>query len=161
MLVFISVFIMKFLDCALSTTKTVFLVRNQFFVSSVFNSLSAALFIFVADAMANAPADQKLWIAAIVFLANLTGGYFPPKLIDRLESDKLFVYVVTPDTFENGKQFADDLRMHNIPVSTSVGYNEALKKVLTVKAYAQSKQESRIVSRHLTDSMKWHIVEAI
>ena len=158
---FLSVFAMKFSDCALSTLKTVFLVKNQFFISSILNSLSAALFIFVADAMANAPADQKLWIAGIVFLANLTGGYFPPKLVDRFESDKLFVYVVTPNTFEDGKTLADDLRAHNIAVSTAVVYDKYLKRTLNVNAYAQNKQESRIISRHLDDSMKWHIVEAI
>jgi hypothetical protein len=161
MYIFISVFLMKFMDCALSTTKTVFLVKNQFFVSSILNSLSAALFIFVADAMANAPADQKLWIAVVVFLANLTGGYFPPKLIDRFEDDKLFVYIVTPDSFDSGKELADSLRAHNIPVSTNITYDTNLNKVLSVKAYAQSRQESKIISRHLDDSMKWHIVEAI
>lgn len=158
---FLAVYAMKFSDCALSTLKTVFLVKNQFFVSSVLNSLSAALFIFVADAMANAPADQKLWIAGIVFLANLTGGYLPPKLVDRMESDKLFIYVITPQTFEEGKDLADDLRAHNIPVSTTVVYDKYLKRTLDVKAFAQGKQESRIISRHLNDSMKWHIVEAI
>lgn len=152
---------MKFSDCALSTLKTVFLVRNQFFVSSILNSLSAALFIFVADAMANAPADQKLWIAGIVFLANLTGGYLPPKLVKRMESDKLFVYVITPQSFEEGKILADDLRAHNIPVSTTVVYDKYMNKTLDIKAYAQGKQESRIISRHLDDSMKWHIIEAI
>ena len=158
---FLAVYAMKFSDCALSTLKTVFLVKNQFFVSSILNSLSAALFIFVADAMANAPADQKLWIAGIVFLANLTGGYLPPKLVDRMESDKLFVYVITPQSFEEGKILADDLRAHNIPVSTTVVYDNYMNKTLDIKAYAQGKQESRIISHHLDDSMKWHIIEAI
>ena len=158
---FLAVYLMKFSDCALSTLKTVFLVKNQFFISSILNSLSAALFIFVADTMANAPSDQKLWIAGVVFLANLTGGYLPPKLVKRMESDKLFVYVITPQSFEEGKDLADDLRAHNIPVSTTVVYDKYMNKTLDIKAYAQGKQESRIISRHLDDSMKWHIIEAI
>lgn len=152
---------MKFSDCALSTLKTVFLVKNQFFISSILNSLSAALFIFVADTMANAPSDQKLWIAGIVFLANLTGGYLPPKLVKRMESDKLFVYVITPQSFEEGKDLADDLRAHNIPVSTTVVYDKYMNKTLDIKAYAQGKEESRIISRHLDDTMKWHVIEAL
>ena len=152
---------MKFSDCALSTLKTVFLVKNQFFISSILNSLSAALFIFVADTMANAPSDQKLWIAGIVFLANLTGGYLPPKLVKRMESDKLFVYVITPQSFEEGKDLADDLRAHNIPVSTTVVYDKYMNKTLDIKAYAQGKEESRIISRHLDDTMKWHVIETI
>ena len=152
---------MKFSDCALSTLKTVFLVKNQFFISSILNSLSAALFIFVADTMANAPSDQKLWIAGIVFFANLTGGYLPPKLVKRMESDKLFVYVITPQSFEEGKDLADDLRAHNIPVSTTVVYDKYMNKTLDIKAYAQGKEESRIISRHLDDTMKWHVIETI
>ena len=158
---FLAVYLMKFLDCALSTLKTVFLVKNQFFISSILNSLSAALFIFVADTMANAPSDQKLWIAGIVFLANLTGGYLPPKLVKRMESDKLFVYVITPQSFEEGKDLADDLRAHNIPVSTTVVYDKYMNKTLDIKAYAQGKEESRIISRHLDDTMKWHVIEAL
>ena len=158
---FLAVYLMKFSDCALSTLKTVFLVKNQFFISSVLNSLSAALFIFVADTMANAPSDQKLWIAGIVFLANLTGGYLPPKLVKRMESDKLFVYVITPQSFEEGKDLADDLRAHNIPVSTTVVYDKYMNKTLDIKAYAQGKEESRIISRHLDDTMKWHVIETI
>lgn len=158
---FLAVYLMKFSDCALSTLKTVFLVKNQFFISSILNSLSAALFIFVADTMANAPSDQKLWIAGIVFLANLTGGYLPPKLVKRMESDKLFVYVITPQSFEEGKDLADDLRAHNIPVSTTVVYGKYMNKTLDIKAYAQGKEESRIISRHLDDTMKWHVIETI
>lgn len=158
---FLAVYLMKFSDCALSTLKTVFLVKNQFFISSILNSLSAALFIFVADTMANAPSDQKLWIAGIVFLANLTGGYLPPKLVKRMESDKLFVYVITPQSFEEGKDLADDLRAHNIPVSTTVVYDKYMNKTLDIKAYAQGKEESRIISRHLDDTMKWHVIETI
>ena len=158
---FLAVYLMKFSDCALSTLKTVFLVKNQFFISSILNSLSAALFIFVADTMANAPSDQKLWIAGIVFLANLTGGYLPPKLVKRMESDKLFVYVITPQSFEEGKDLADDLRAHNIPVSTTVVYDKYMNKTLDIKAYAQGKEESRIISRHLDDTMKWHVLEAL
>ena len=158
---FLAVYLMKFSDCALSTLKTVFLVKNQFFISSILNSLSAALFIFVADTMANAPSDQKLWIAGEVFLANLTGGYLPPKLVKRMESDKLFVYVITPQSFEEGKDLADDLRAHNIPVSTTVVYDKYMNKTLDIKAYAQGKEESRIISRHLDDTMKWHVIETI
>ena len=87
------------------------------------NSLAAALFIFVADAMANAPSEQKIAIAAVVFLANLAGGYIPPKFVNKIEKDKLFVYLITAPDLEAGKELADDLRAHNIPVCTNVSYN--------------------------------------
>lgn len=157
----LSVFAMKFADCSLSTLKTVFLVKNKFFISSIMNSLAAALFIFVADAMANAPSDQKMAIAAVVFLANLTGGYIPPKFVERIEKDKLFVYLITASNLESGKELADDLRAHNIPVCTNVSYNTDMEKSLNIKAFAQSKEQSRIITKRLTEDVKWHIMEAI
>lgn len=164
MSVFISVFIMKFMDCALSTMKTVFLCKNKFFISSVLNSLSAALFIFVANSMAMAPEDQKNWIALTVFLANLIGGYFPPKLLDRFEADKLFIYVVTAEEFDEGKEFADKLRELNIPVSTTVVYNKEKVKTLTCNAYCSTRNESKIVNNVLKEysgKAKYHIVDAV
>ena len=83
----IIIFLLKFSDCALGTVKTLMLVKNKFFLSSVANSLSALLFIFVADSMANSPSEDKMYIAVVIFIANLVGGYFPPKLIDKLEED--------------------------------------------------------------------------
>lgn len=157
----ISVFVMKFADCSLGVLKTVFLVKNKFFISSVLNSLSAALFIFVADAMANAADDLKWWIAAVVFLANLAGGYFPPKLVDRLEKDRLFVYMITAPSFEDGAELADDLRRHNIAISTTVVYGKDIEKTLAIRAHAVTREESRIISRHLSDDYKWHIMEAV
>ena len=164
--IFISVFVMKFMDCALSTMKTVFLCKNKFFISSVLNSLAAALFIFVANSMAMAPEDQKNWIALTVFLANLIGGYFPPKFLDRFEADKLFVYVITAENFDEGKNFADKLRELNIPVSTTVVYNQKNIKTLTCNAYCNTRKESKIVNNVIEEfseigKLKYHIVDAM
>lgn len=161
MWLYFTVFLMKFADCSLSTLKTVFLVKNKFFISSIMNSLSAALFIFVADAMANSQPDQKMLIAACVFFANLTGGYIPPKFIDKMEQDRLFVYVVTSPTFDSGTIFADKIRELNIPVSTTISYDKKLNKVLTCKIYSSNRKESKIVESYLTNDYKYHVIEAL
>lgn len=155
---FIIVFIMKFLDCSLGTLKTVFLVKDKFFLSSVFNSLSAIMFIFVADIMANAPHEDKFIIALIIFAANMIGGYLPPKMIMRLEEDKLFIYVITSNSFESGTELADKLRELNIAVSTTIVYDSQLNKTITCKAHSISKKESAIIESLLTDDYKWHII---
>ncbi len=152
---------MKFMDCALSTAKTVFLVKNKYFISSVMNSLAAALFIFVADKMANATDDLKIYIAAVVFLANLIGGYMPPKLISRLEKDRLFIYNITSDTLENGKMLADKLRELNIPVSTATAYDKKMNKVLICNAYAVTREQSKLIDSQLTGEFKYNIIQAM
>ena len=68
----LTTFLLKFFDCALGTIKNVFLIKEKYLISSICNSLSAMLFIFVADIMANSDSSDKMTIALIVFLANLT-----------------------------------------------------------------------------------------
>lgn len=155
------VFILKVMDCSLGTLKTVFLVKDRFFISSLLNSLSAALFIFVADAMANAPSEQKLLIAAVIFLANVIGGYVPPKMIEKMSTDRLFVYVITSQTFDEGKHLADTIREKGVAVSTSVSYNDKLEKVLVCNAYAKNRHDSRQIESVLSPGDKFHIVQAI
>lgn len=159
--VLLYVFLLKVSDCSLSVLKTVFLVKNRFFISSCLNSLSAALFVFVADTMANAPEEMKVWIAGTIFLANFAGSYIPPKIVNRLERDRLFVFMITAPSFEAGIELADRLRGCDIPVSTSVVYGDNVEKTLSIKAYAESRQDSKVVSSFLGEGFKWHIIEAV
>lgn len=155
------VFILKLCDCSLSVMKTVFLMKNKFLVSSCLYSLSAALFVFVADTMANSPVELKGWIAFVIFFANFVGSYFPPRIIKRLEKDRLFVFMVTSPTFDEGVQLADRLRAYGLPVSTSIAYGDDVEKTLLIKAYAESRQDSKMISSCLDERFKWHIVEAV
>ena len=154
-------FLMKFSDCALSTAKTVFLVKGNFFMSSVLNSLAAALFIFVADLMANAENDLKIYIAATVFLANLLGGYLPPLLIDKLEKDRLYVFNITSASLDEGFELADTLRALDIPVNTTITYNKKLEKVVNCTAYASTKEQSKTIHSMLNGNIKYNIIQAI
>jgi Na+/melibiose symporter-like transporter len=155
-------FFLKFFDCALSTIKNVFLIKEKYLLSSICNSLSAMLFIFVADIMANTASEDKWIIALIVFFANLTGSYFPPKFLDKIESDRLFIYIMTADCLENGFALADTLRELNIPVATTIVYNDKLQKTLSVTAYAKTKEQSNIIVYHVNKKyeghFKYHVV---
>ena len=66
----LTTFLLKFFDCALGTIKNVFLIKEKYLISSICNSLSAMLFIFVADIMANSDSSDKMTIALIVFLLH-------------------------------------------------------------------------------------------
>ena len=151
-------FVLKFADCALSTVKNVFLIKEKYLLSSVCNSISAILFIFVADIMANSDGGDKWLIALAVFLANFIGSYLPPKFLDKIESDRLFIYVVTADCLENGMTYADSLKGFNIPVSTTVVYDSDTNKTLQITAYSQNKQQSSVVTKLMNDKMKYHVI---
>jgi len=164
MFTFAVVFILKFLDCALSTLKTVLLYKEKYLYSSICNSASALFFIFVADMMANSVGNDKFVIAIMVFLANFIGSYIPPKIMDSLESEQLYVYNVTCDTFDNGIIFADTLRELNVPISTETVYDTSLNKTLFCRVYAKNKMESKIIKENILlnkakgNNFKYHIV---
>lgn len=149
MFTIISVFLLKFTDCALGTMKTVTLYKGRYVASSVCSSLSAMMFIFVADMMANANGDDKLAIALVVFLANLIGSYIPPRILDRMEADKLIIFVITCASLEHGKEMADHLRELNVPVATSVVYDKHRCKTLMIHAYSRTKDDSRIITANV------------
>ena len=152
-------FILKFMDCALSTVKNVFLIKEKYLLSSVCNSVSAILFIFVADIMANSEGGDKWLIAVAVFLANFVGSYLPPKFLDKIESDRLFIYVVTADSLESGMTYSDTLKKFNIPVSTTVVYDSDTEKTLEVRAFSQTKHQSTIITSYMNDKFKYHVIK--
>jgi hypothetical protein len=108
--------------------------------------------------MANSSSDDKIVIALIVFFANLTGSYLPPKLLDRIEADRLFVYVITSDTVESGFKFADTLREMNIAVSTLFVHDKHLNKTLQIHAYSQNKAQSHMIKSNIQENFKYHVV---
>lgn len=118
------------------------------------------LFIFVADMMANSTGDDKYAIALLVFLANFIGSYFPPRMLDKFEQDRLFVYAITSDTLDTGKDFADKLRQLNIAVTTQIVLDKHMNKVVCCKAYSKNRDESRIIKNCLNEepTFKYHIV---
>ncbi len=123
--------------------------------------MSAALFVFVADKMANSPAEMKGWIAGAIFLANFVGSYFPPQIVKRFDKEKLYMFTITSETMADGIELADRLRAYDLPVSTSIVYADDVVKTLLIKAYAENRRDSKVISSHLDERFKWHVVEAV
>ena len=156
----LTAFLLKFIDCALSTIKNVFLIKERYLLSSVCNSLAAVMFIFVADVMANTATEDKWLIAIAIFIANLTGSYLPPKLLNKLESNHLHIYSVTSDTLDNGIKFADELRQCNVPISTNIAFNNRKEQVLYIQAYSRNKTQSSLISAHIRQykDFNFHVI---
>ena len=50
-----------------------------------------------------------------------------------MEKDKLFVYEITTNTFEEGLELIDEIKDMNIPFKSSTIYNNDLEKVMELK----------------------------
>lgn len=146
-------FICKMIDNALGTLKTLFLQKGNYFASSLFNAGST---FFYMVAIVNSIRDNSLWSIFAMCLATFLGSYLPARIVDKMEEDKLYIYDITSNSFDEGKELADMIRELNIPVKTSITYNSDLDKVLEIKVFCSTKNESLIVKEIIKDETKYH-----
>ena len=141
-------FLCKMMDNALGTLKNIFLHKQKYFVSSVFSATST---FFYMVAMVNAVKDNSLWSIIAMCTATFLGSYIPAKIVEKRESDKLYVYEITTNDYEEGIVFANSIRDINIPVKTNTIYNDKKEKVVEVKVFCNTKAESNMVKELIGD----------
>lgn len=145
-------FISKIMDNALSTLKTIYLHKGKYFASAMFNAAST---FFYMTAIVNAVKDNSLWSIIAMCVATFLGSYIPAKIIEKKEGDRLYVYDITTDDYEDGIAFANNIREMNIPVKTSTIYNDKKEKVVEVKVFCNTKAESSMI-KELIGNYKYH-----
>lgn len=149
----IMTFVCKIIDNALSTLKTLCLQKGNYFASSLFNAGST---FFYMVAIVNSIKDNSLGSIFAMCLATFLGSYLPARVVDKMEEDKLYIYDITSSTFEEGIEIADTIRELNIPIKTSATYDSKLDKVLEIKVFCSTKQESLMVKEIIKDDFKYH-----
>ena len=134
---------LKMADNALGTVKTLYLSKGKFFGASIFASMSTLFYLLAIVRIANSnDMASILAMCAATFLGTLMPCY----LIKKSEREKLYIFDVTADTLDNGKQFADIVRDNNIAVNTSVVYDKNMKKTLLCKIYCATKEQSKMIN---------------
>jgi hypothetical protein len=147
------VFFYKLIDCVFNTLKTVFLYKNEYFLSSACGTMST---IFYLVAIVQIAVSNNIYTFISIGLATFLGSYLPPLLIEKFEKDKLYIYEVTSDNLENGKNFADEIRELNIPIMTTKTYDKSMNKVLFCKIYSSSKTTSKIIQYSIPPTFKYN-----
>lgn len=148
------VFILKIIDNILATAKTIYINKEKYVIASLFNAFSTFFYLILIVQIAKSN-DIKSIIAMCV--ATFIGTYLPGVLIKKSEREKLFIFDITSDTLETGKQFADEIRDNNIAITTYSARDKHMNKVLTCKVYCRTKEESRIVKELLNPNFKYNI----
>ena len=73
-----------------------------------------------------------------------------------MEKDKLFVYEITTNTFEEGLELIDEIKDMNIPFKSSTIYNNNLEKVIELKIFCSTKIESAMIKDTINNNYKYH-----
>lgn len=148
------VFILKLIDNTLNTMKNIFLIKEKFLISSLLAALSTAVYMFMVMKMSKS--DDIISIIAI-FVATFIGTLIPGVAVKKTEKDKLYIYDITADNINNGKEFADILREANIATKTSIAYNTEMDKTLSIQAFCSNKDESRMVTENISPAFKYNV----
>lgn len=158
MLELFTLFILKILDCSLSTFKNLFMIKDKNFYSSLFNSLATYFYLVMITKLTKSNSNVAV---IVICTATFLGSFLPALIFNKLQGDKVYIFDIIPNTNELGKEIADDLRdNNNLAVQTYKGYNFNQEKVLCCKVFSNSRTESILIESCLPkDNITFHIVE--
>ena len=148
------VFLLKLIDNALATVKAIYIQKEKYMVSAIFNALST---FFYLVAIVQISKSSNLLSIVSMCLATFIGTYLPGIIIKKSEGDRLFIFDVTANDLEKGKQFADKIRELKIPIKTYSSYNSNMNKVLTCKVFCATKDDSQIVLDIMPETFEYYI----
>ena len=150
LITFIFLFIAKILDNALNTGKTILIQRNKGALAGIAVAISSLLYFSVIKNVVSAENNIAM---LVVSLASGIGCYMAVVITNRFSKERTYVNVVMSDDKEAVKDFHDFLAEHHITNVAADSYTmDWQRKTITVTAYAETKEESRLITQYLNES---------
>ena len=149
-LTLILLFFAKILDNALSTGKTILIQHNKGFLAGVSVMISSLLYFSVIKNVVNAENSIAMLVVSV---ASGIGCYIAVMITDRFSKDRTYVNVIMSDNKEAVQELRDFLAENHITNVAADSYTrDWSKKTITVTAYAETKEESRLITQYLEKS---------
>ena len=140
----------KVLDNALGTAKTILIQRGRCILAGVSLAVSNYIYYCITKSIVNS--DGNLAIIA-VSIASGVGCCFAVAVSNKLSKDRIYVNVIMSDNKEAMQSLRDFLAEHHITNVTTDSYTRDWnKKTITVTAYAETKDESKLINSYLENS---------
>lgn len=145
----ILLFLAKVLDQTLSTSKTIFIQRNHGLLAAITLGLSDIIYLTLIKNVV--VADSFLPILIVAF-GGAVGCWLTVKLNDHFSKDRLYINTFLCDNRAEIRCFAEYLLSHNITCMVQDAYTKELgSKTLSLTAYAETKDESRIINKYVDE----------
>lgn len=148
------VFILKLLDNTFGTIKTIYLAKERYMLASIANCIGTAFYLIALVKLTKESSTAGL---VAMCVATFMGTYIPGKTLKLAEKDRLYIFDITADNYEDGKEFADTIRDLNLSIRTMVVHDKNMNKTIACKVYCKTKSESKIVMDILTPEFKWNV----
>ena len=145
-----ALFVAKVFDNALGTAKTILVQRNRCVLAGV--ALGLSNFIYLSITKNIVTTDSTLALV-VVSIASGVGCCLAVAFNNKFSKEKTYVNVIMSDDKEEMKRLRDFLAEHKITNVASDSYTKDWeRKTLTITAYAETKNQSRLIDRYIEAS---------
>jgi hypothetical protein len=147
---FLVLFLAKVVDNALSTAKTILVQRNRCILAGMAVTGSNYIYLSITKDVITSDSSAGLWV---VSLAAGVGCCLAVLFSNRFSKDRTYINVVMSDDLEAMMNFRDFLAQHHITNTANDSYAlDWSHKSISVTAYAETKEQSRLIDRYLQES---------
>lgn len=143
-------FLAKVLDNTLGTAKTILVQRNRCVLAGIALGLSNFIYLSITKDIVTSDSGVAL---VIVSIASGVGCCLAVAISNHFSKDKTYVNVIMSDDVDEMKQLRDFLAENKITNVASNSYTrDWSRKTLTITAYAETKDQSRLIDNYIGDS---------
>ena len=143
-------FIAKVFDNMLATAKTILVQRNRCVLAGLSLAVSNFLYLCITKNIVTANSGLAL---IVVSVASGVGCCLAVAVSNKFSKDKTYVNVIMSDNLAAMQSFRDFLAEHHITNVAADSYTlDWSQKTITITAYAETKEQSRLIDRYIGDS---------
>ena len=140
----------KVFDNMLGTAKTILVQRNRCVLAGM--SLAVSNFIYLCITK-NIITSNSTLALLVVSLASGVGCCLAVAVSNKFSKDKTYVNVIMSDNLTAMQCFRDFLAEHHITNVAADSYTlDWSKKTITITAYAETKEQSRLIDKYIDES---------
>ena len=140
---------LKIIDNALSTAKTIFVQNNRSVLAAIALTLSNFIYFYITK---DVVASDDITSLVVVSVASGIGCWLAIAFNDKFSKDKTYVNVIMSDDIVAMQKLRSFLARHKITNVATESYTLDWEKTLCITAYAETKEQSRLIDEYLNNS---------
>lgn len=142
-------FAAKVLDNALGTAKTILVQHNRSILAGVCLGLSNFIYFLITK---NIVESDGMLSIVIVSIASGVGCCLAIVFNNHFSKDRTYVNVILSDHVDEMMALRNFLATNKITNVVSDSYDREWNKVLSITAYAETKDQSRLIDEYIKNS---------
>ena len=152
MIQFGMMFLAKVVDNLLNTTKAIFIQRNKAILAGISLSLSTFIGYYITKIVVQSDGLVPNIVASV---AAGVGCIVAVSISNKLSKDRLYVNVLMCDNIYAMRELHDMLSKKHITNVVTDTYTKDFKsKTITITAYCETKEQSRLLDEYITRTNK-------